>query len=416
MNNHLPDIRTSIDDYFADMDTRPSLQYKVLAQARGEVKVKKKASVGLVLVVVLILATAGAVAAVLLSMQQLVEEQAIPMANQYEDERYTVEDTNILVQLAEQNGIVLSEQTKDQIQRTLDQGEGYFKEEMLMAMAKAEFGEFPSTWTLEQQKWFDDVCVAIGIIPEAEKAMPVGGENEKQRVIQAANDYIRHTYEADAPLNDPAKYRVGAQYLTGDADDQYGGMYWSIDYSPLYLEGAEYWVYLSNDCTVLDAVVRPGLSSASTVSDIMDSYNRVFGSELTWNQHTLRAFQEAAMHATDTSSRAYLCLAQTSYPDIPTDAISKDRAHTLAVASVGFDAKLANSQILLIGDNPNPVWKVLVVQDASQWYVEIDCITGEIKTIEERDEFHRKWWMRLVLCEISNEVDANWVDHTPSVG
>lgn len=46
----------------------------------------------------------------------------------------------------------------------------------------------------------------------------------------------------------------------------------------------------------------------------------------------------------------------------------------------------------------------------------IDCITGEIVTKRLLDNLHRKWWMSLVLWEVSDEVDANWEDTSPSFG
>ena len=77
MNNRLPDIRTSINDYFADVNTSPSLQYRVLAQTRGERRVKKKLSVGLVLAIVLVLAAVTALAAALLWQQQVIPMKEI---------------------------------------------------------------------------------------------------------------------------------------------------------------------------------------------------------------------------------------------------------------------------------------------------------------------------------------------------
>lgn len=414
MTNASQRIRSSIDEYFADMDERYSLQFKVLEQTRGKLKVKRKLSVGLALTIVFMLLVAGAVAAVILSMQQIVEEQAIPMANEYEGEAYTTEDTNTLVVLAEENGIMLSTQTKAQIQQALYQGKGYFKEELLMALAKAEFGENPASWTLEQQKWFDDVCVAIGFIEEPEKAMPEGGEEAKDAIVRAAADYIHQTYDSAAQLDDASKYEIGVQYINGGEDDEYQGLYWSIDYSPLYLEGAKYWVYLRDDGTVLGDVMRSGLNMNSTVSDVYDSYWRVFGSDFTWGQGTLRSFQIDAMKATDTDSMAYLCFARTSYPDIPEAAISQEQAYSIAADYLGVDQNLGRSQLFLIGDDPNPVWKLYIAQDDNYWSVEVDCITGEIKTMRQLlDNTYRRWWMRLVLWETVNEVEEIWVDNSP---
>ena len=250
-DTHVRDqIHHAFDTRLSGMTGDPWLAQRIVG-AEGRLKVKKKLSVGFVLIMILVLAVVGAVAAVILSLQQIVEEQAIPMANQYEDERYTVEDTNILLQLAEENGIVLSEQTKEQIQRALAQGEGYFKEELLMAFAKAEFGESPSAWTLEEQKWFDDVCVAIGFIPEGEKALPANGDDAKHQIIQTASEYVRETYGAEASLADPTRYEVGVQYINGDTDGVYSGLYWSIHYQPQTLEDNEYWVYLNDQGEIL---------------------------------------------------------------------------------------------------------------------------------------------------------------------
>ena len=51
-----------------------------------------------------------------------------------------------------------------------------------------------------------------------------------------------------------------------------------------------------------------------------------------------------------------------------------------------------------------------------QWSFEADCITGEIKTARQRGFGDSKWWMSLVLWEVSDEVRSNWVDDSPSVG
>lgn len=408
-------IRYAIDECLSGVDKLPTLQYKVLQKTRGDVKVRKKLSAGLCLTIILVLAAMGAVAAALLSARDIVEKQAIPMASQSAGDTYSVEETRELLVLAEENGITLSDEAKESISRYLKHDKGYYKEEMIMALAKAEFGDDPTTWSLEEQKWFDDVCVAIGFISESEKSIPEGGEEAKYTMIQASSDYIRKTYDIGAPLDDPSKYKIGTQYLNGDVNGEYSGMYWAIDYSPLYLEGAEYWVYMREDGTVLSDTKRPGLEKTSTVDDVLSTYCNVFGSEHNWDQSILRAFKESAMKTTDTNSRAYLCLMKTHYPDIPVNAINKEQAHILAAKYVGFETH-ANGHVFLIDDKPHPVYKVMVVQNGVSWSVEIDCVTGEIKSSRLLDGQHKKWWMRMVLWEVSDNVDKIWVDNSLSAG
>ena len=411
-------IHHAVDTRLSGLQGDPWLAQRVLAATKGEIRVKKKLSVGFVLVVILVLAAVTALAVALLTPRQLVEQVALPLATQSAGESYTLEETNTLLRLAQENGIELSANAREHIQSALQQGEGYFKEEMLMALAKAEFGENPSVWTLEQQKWFDDVCVAIGFIAEPEKAMPAGGEQAKIPVVQATNEYIYQTYDSAAPLSDPEQYQVGVQYINGDVDGEYPGMYWSINYWPLFLGGAEYWVYLRDDGTVLGDHRLSGIADATTVTDVLDSYRRYYGMEETWSQETLRSFQKALLLTPDTNAKAYLCLARMTYPDIPASAISREQAYDCAARHLGVNESMPpKTTFTFLGDTPNPVWKVEIARGEENWSLDIDCVTGEIKAQQLRDRFHAQWWSSITLWDVFNEVDATWVDDLPpSVG
>ena len=77
----------------------------LLAQAKGGRKVKRKLSIVLVLTIVMVLVALGALAAVLLSMRDMVEQEVVPLANQTAGESLTAIDTNRVLELAEENGI-----------------------------------------------------------------------------------------------------------------------------------------------------------------------------------------------------------------------------------------------------------------------------------------------------------------------
>lgn len=388
----------------------------LLAQAKGGKKVKKKLSIVIVLTAVLIIISLGALAAALLSMRDLVEQQVVPMASQSTDESLTMKDTNKILELAEENGIQLSNEAKDKIQNALNQGEGYFKWELLMELAKADFGQQPQTWSLEQQKWFSDVTVAMGLFEQADKEISIGGEDAKLPIIQAAKDCIREKYDNDAPLDDPQKYQIGVQYINGDVDGDYPGLYWVVDFQPKYLKGAEYWIYLRNDMTVFNEWVRKGLQGNETVLEIRDIYNRIYPSMHTWPEELLRSFRNAAMMASDTNSREYLCLTQTAYPDIPPNAISKEQAFELA-AKYLLLKDYRKGHGYFIGDQPNPIWKVSIFVDSESWGVEVDSITGEIKSERRLNGQYGKWWMMMVRWDVLDSVDKNWTENIPpSIG
>lgn len=98
----------------------------------------------------------GAVAAVRLSAREIVERQVVPMALENDgggvNETFTHEELARVVELAEENGVDVPEK----IQTLLENGEGYWEEETIMALAKAQFGPIPGRWTLEEQYWFED--------------------------------------------------------------------------------------------------------------------------------------------------------------------------------------------------------------------------------------------------------------------
>ena len=388
------EIQRALDSTLSGLRDDPFLAQRVIAGAKGGKRVKKKISAGLVIALVLLLATATATAAILLSMRQIVDEQAVPMANAYQGESYTVEDTNILLRLVE-----LSQRTKDEIAKASARGEGYYKEELIMAMAKAEFGDDPATWSLEEQKWFDDVCLAIGFVDTPQKALPSGEEITEEQAIKIAEDYLSEHYHPQS-LNDPLIYRQGVQYLNGFADGEYPAKYWSIFYDPLTIDASAYVIYVDSNGEVLNAKETPGISLDVETSvdmradEILSVYESVYHGAHKWDQSILRAFREDVMRSTDTESRAYL---------------------DLMIAQLGFDPAQCNTHVFLIGDSPNPVLKVSLynTSDGRSWSCEIDSMTGEVKDIRELDNLHLKWWMRIVLWDVSDQVDEEWVE-TPS--
>jgi hypothetical protein len=292
-------------------------------------------------------------------------------------------------------------------------GEGYAKDEFIKQLAYAEFGEDMSTWTLEQQKWFDDALVAMGLFPENQKAMPEDPEGERDLAVSRAVAHLTANYSIAGDIMDESQYQVGVQYINGDADGDYPGLYWSIDFQPKTITGGEYWVYLRDDGEILGQSVRPGLSADSNANDVYHAYGRLH--DTWWGQPVYQQFLDTIKLMQPTNERAYLCLMQTEYPDIPEDAITIEAAYAIAAADLGVSDYLV-LQSPLIATDTNPVWKFRISCGDEDYSFEIDCITGEIRTKRLLDILHRKWWMRMVLWEVSDEVDENWVDDSPSFG
>jgi len=400
------------------LENKPDFDRDVFRKVRGEIKVKRKLSVGLVLTILLLLTVAGAVAAVILSLQQIVEEQAIPMANQYEGERYSIEDMDILLTLADENGIILSEQTKEKINRARAQGEGYFKEELLMAFAKAEFGEEPSAWTLEEQKWFDDVCVAIGFIPEGEKALPTGNVISQEEAIRKAQVYIQEHYDTKVDLMDEKVYQLGIQYINGKTDGTYDGNYWTIHYKPLTLDAVEYWLNMNDTGDVWNTLVTLGVADGANYLEVKNRYEALFGWDFTiWDHAVLQSFQGAVQKCGAPLYPMQQALLQTEYPDIAPDAISGQRAAELGAQSEGILHAPVLSMVY-IGSSPNPVWKITYQVDldddrCAYCFVEVDSMTGQV--LSGVEEVGAPMYRSIVLDRVYEGV-RNWEPDLPSVG
>ena len=382
-------LRRAMDNTLPGLEQNVWFEQKVLNRIHEQPPRRhgiSKRAVMAFLVAATLLLSATALAAVLLSGREVVDEYAVPMASETTGSSYTVEQTLELVALAEENGIVLSQNARISIDKMLAAGEGYYKEELIMAIAKAEFGDNPSAWTLEQQNWFDDVCVAIGFIPEKEKSIPEKGEDAIAWAIAIADAHIQKTYGDASDLHNPAIYATtGVQYINGDVDGEYPGMYYSVDYMPLEgtpcaLYARQYWVFISEDGEILGDWVYYNLRS---------SYSAAYGDFYwEWSQETLRAYRNDRLQtaATPDTKQTLIQLELSSYPDIAPDAISREEAGRLALAALNMDAAEYKGAVY-IGAAPNPVWKTVMRVGNDCYTAEVDSITGEILNLLESDSY-----------------------------
>lgn len=419
--NKQNNLRRAMDSMLPGLEKDAWFEQRVLSRIHEEPAPRRgisKRAVMAALITAMLLLSATAVAAVFLSGREVVDEFAVPMASETTGDSYTVAQTLELVALAEENGIALSENAKNSIDKMLATGEGYYKEELIMAIAKAEFGDQPAAWTLEQQNWFDDVCVAIGFIPEKEKAMPDKGEDAFAWAAAIAAQHIRDYYGETADLQDLGVYEpVGVQYINGDVDGEYPGMYYSVTYMPLdgteaALHAREYWVYLNDNGEILGQVQRYFSDSAyrNTYGDLFES----------WPQYALRSYREVVMSQDPTpgNMKTIICMRMTSYPDIDEAAISREAAKQIAAEHFGVSADACLDSVY-IGDVPNPVWKIILgfADESGEWVnytAEVDSITGAVKRSQELPMYSLHW-RPLFLERVKEEAETEYQEYLETV-
>ena len=418
-------VQKALNQDAAFIQSNPYLAQRVLNAAnaksygKGGLGVRKKFSLSLVLVLVVMMLTVTAVAAVLLSMRQIVDEHAIPMANEYSGESYTIEDTNILLQLAEENGIVFSEEGRDSIARFLSDGEGYPKEEMLMLLAKAEFGEQPERWTIEQQKWFDDACVAIGFIDSNEKDVPSGDDISEEDAYRLAAQYIYENCGNTFSVDDETQFHRGAQYIINDGAYTCP-KYWRIEFAGVGLKDPTYCVFLSDTGEFLDVEISLGIHEKSTYSDVINRYRELYGwNPASWSQEILRAFRHDIDMCIPSNDKAYLCLKKVQYPDLDDDKLNQQQAVDIGAKHLGLREYMVDTAVY-VTTQQRKVWRICFYVDLPDdsfqyYYADIDAMDGTVLYAHMVDG-RTYLYYDIVPQSVIEEVDQEWEDNSPAFG
>ena len=410
-------FRQSIDARLSGLQGDPWMTQRILARAEGKrpekpvraVGVRRKMSVGLVLALVLTLLSVTAVAAVAvyLSFQQIMEEEIVPLANEIEGNSFSAEETNFIIELAEENGIVLPPDRRAAMYRLTENGYGEFKMELVKELFQAEYGFNIATWPLETQKWFDDILVAMGEFDEPQKALPGEGEITLEEATAIAEDYIRQTYGDEWDIHDTTAYEFGAQYLS-EFDGDYPGRYWTIIYEPLKITSREFWVYLDSQGNVLNDYVRKGVEPGCTLSDLHSRFRDIYGwNDDEWDVEVLRKLVEASrMCDIDSDYLRLTALQQTTYPEQTGHPVEREEAIRIVTEAMGAtDYQL--SRATCINASPNPVWRIYFRDDGAPAYLrfcmaEVDSVTGEV-TLSERDEWTWYWVDTIVTQQSLDE-------------
>ncbi len=107
-------IHSSINEYFADMDERYSLQFKVLEQTRGKIKVKRKLSVGLALGIIIVILAGTAIALVFSDV--FFREAAVLQEEKGNLSNWSLDDKITLIGSLEESGIPISQEQLQALQ------------------------------------------------------------------------------------------------------------------------------------------------------------------------------------------------------------------------------------------------------------------------------------------------------------
>lgn len=222
-------VQESIDSGLSTMQGYPWLAQQIINQERtGVVFVNKRISAGLVLAIVLMLITVTALAIALLTPKEVVEQVAVPMAQENDKDwrveiNFTPEELAAFIRACNENGIDLDE--NHVIMEAIRNGEGYNEAEAIMAVCRVAFDGNYGEWTLAEQHWYQDVLVAIGWANENNVDLPgpddLTEEDAHNRMLTA----IRAEYGETLPLEDKTQFESSIAYFAEEAED---GTVWTL--------------------------------------------------------------------------------------------------------------------------------------------------------------------------------------------
>ena len=116
-------IQHSLNAALSGLRTTSGQRDQFFENATGGYKVKRRISVGLVLTAVLLLAAVTALAVALLSPREVVEQVAVPLAQENEQENYSYDELRELMTALNENGITLDEGSR--LMKAFQAGHGY---------------------------------------------------------------------------------------------------------------------------------------------------------------------------------------------------------------------------------------------------------------------------------------------------
>ena len=377
-------------------------------------KLTHKLSLALVLAIILALLTVGgAVAAALLSAQEVVEQTALPLARENDTETrvidtYTPEQVAALIRAANENGITLDETTG--IMQALRSGEGYWEDEAVMEICRAAFGGLFPEWTIEEKHWYNEITRQMNGFPQEEgDPYPLPGENDMPtaEARETAAKLLMEKYPEAKDIQNPALYRR-VEWFSPDYEesDQPGEPFYSFEFKPNDLTHPTFSVSLDRHGNFLGDDMIPALTEGPyTVQSlewaVSDVYRARTGTLSSWSQEAWHAFRKYLPGAdrSDGWTVRYDAFLQSAYPlpdetDVPFDA-----ALEIAKQDAGCQETGEVNRVLL-GDGEKHVWKISfqpkIGENLGKWTTwEIDAKTGEI--LEKADASTAQNWSMYVL-------------------
>lgn len=392
LNQHV--MYAALPDMPAETETLIKSHIRRLANREEDKPLKKKLSLGLVLALIITLLAISALAAVLIGGKDFVEHFLAPRAIQTQDEKWTKKELDELLRIARENGLPITEE----LQKAFDQPEGYYKQEVIHAVLRDAFGFYYSTWSVEDQAWYENILVKTGLKDFTRATLPQPGDVGLEEAQEIAAKYIADAWQAEPGLMDPEIYRRHQQFQNFKDSEHHQGRRWYLEFEALDLYHDGYTFTIEHDGKVVEADRRPGVDKPyAEPYFVLERYEWVHGDRDNWDYDTWMSFkghitQAVAAHGDGGLGRLIDPILKQEYAKPAEGMITKEQAILAAHAAPGAYApqQVARANAVLLMDGDTPVWKVTLrhvrvgSDEAPQplplpFLAEINAFTGEIR-------------------------------------
>lgn len=403
MNNEMMKerIQQALNAELSGLRTSPMERDRLYENAIGGTKVKRKLTAGLVLALVLVLMMAAAVAAVLLTRQEIVEQVAVPMAMENDqgagvEESYTPEQLAQLIQTLNENGFTMEENNR--LMQAIRNGQGYWEEETLMEICRQAFGGNFYTWTLEQQDWYQHLMVDIGFYESYDPCLPGEGNMKYEEAEAFAFARLKKEYGEDLKPEDRDIYTLSRQFYH-DAENA-GTATWSFTLDPKDIDHGMFSIRFEDqdpEGTAFCQADIPDWSKPYTGDRLMSRFQSVYSwfcgkwPQSAW-QRLHEMMQSAELKPEDLSYPDFRGYQMTEYPEPKDNEITRDDAVRIAKEALKLDRAALNSAVLTEyeGDRSWMVGLIIYRSDdgsqddeAGTYVITIDSETGEVMSLRK---------------------------------
>lgn len=248
-----------IDKSLSGIQDDPFMAQRVLNQAHamqrtGGFVVKKKLSVGFVLLMAAMLLSVTALAAVLLSPKDVVEQIAVPIAQKNEQMNYQYEELTELMRSLNENGITLDEGSR--MMQAFHAGHGYWEQDTIREICIAAFGGDERGWSVEQRHWYGEIMVSLGAWDVNIWLIPEEGELSVEEARACSAQAIKDAYGVDLPTESDDAWLVQEVFelMWDEATDTFPRerAQWTFWYADRKTGNDRYTVVLARDGRVME--------------------------------------------------------------------------------------------------------------------------------------------------------------------